>query len=329
MKLLIINTLLSALITSDLAHAALRGSVYTSIKSSSDQCIPDERPQVHAGDSPHSNRERFRLVERDAICIGTNHLPYEVGVFTNVEDSTECANKCIKNAGWDLQPLLRGINMMCDTSECQCLYDQGTLNDRSARAFDWSNHNNRNRKGVGAVDTLVSPQRDANCFSLTSNSNFFESMYELIQSDAKSSSSSSEDNQRINHRAWKWGDSSSESEDSVSSDDSNSTSFDSSSDEYSSSSEDYHRGANGRLNDDSSSSSDDNDYVRRVQPFNRHGHGKGSSSSSEDLRVASFVESSCYPEGMSCGFPRPGSCCAGLRCRSVGFWPSTACLPEP
>ena len=228
MKLLIINTLVSALITSDLVHAALRGSVY--VGSSSNQCIPDERPQVQAGDSPHSNRERFRLVERDAICIGTNHLPYEVGVFTNIEDSTECANKCIKDAGWDLQPLLRGINMMCDTNECECLYDMGTLNDRSARAFDWSNHNNRNRKGVGAVDTLVSPQRGANCFSLTSNSNFFESMYELIQSDAKesSSSSSSEDNQRLNRRAWKWDDSSSESDDSMSSDDSNSTSFDSS-----------------------------------------------------------------------------------------------------
>ena len=325
MKLLIINTLLSALITSDLAHAALRGSVYTSIKSSSDQCIPDERPQVHAGDSPHSNRERFRLVERDAICIGTNHLPYEVGVFTNVQDSTECANKCIKDAGWDLQPLLRGINMMCDTDECECLYDMGTLNDRSARAFDWSNHNNRNRKGAGAVDTLVSPQRGANCFSLTSNSNFYESMSRLIQSDAKSSSmsSSSKDNQRLNHRAWKWNDSSSESEDSMSSDDSNSTSFDSlsSSDGDSSSSEDYHRG--GWVNDDSSSS-DDNDF-RRVQPFNHH--GKGSSSSSDDVSTASFVQSSCYAEDKSCGWPLRGECCAGLRCQ-MGLWGVGTCVRD-
>jgi len=324
MKLLIINTLLSALITSDLAHAALRGSVYTSIKSSSDQCIPDERPQVHAGDSPHSNRERFRLVERDAICIGTNHLPYEVGVFTNVQDSTECTNKCIKNAGWDLQPLLRGINMMCDTSECQCLYDMGTLNDRSARAFDWSNHKNRNRKGVGAVDTIVSPQRGANCFSLTSNSNFFESMLKLVQSDAKSSSSSSEDNQRLNHRAWKWDDSSS--------DDSNSTSFDTSSDEYSSSSEDYHRGSNGRLNDDSSSS-DDNDYVRRAQPFYRHGHGKVSSSSSGDMRDESFVQTDakgfigCMRIGQECS--TSSDCCQdvnNLRCEWYPSWGRSICL---
>lgn len=319
MKLLIINvnTLLSALITSDLAHAALRGSVYTSIKSSSDQCIPDERPQVQAGDSPHSNRERFRLVERDAICIGTNHLPYEVGVFTNVEDSTECANKCIKDAGWDLQPLLRGINMMCDTNECECLYDMGTLNDRSARAFDWSNHNNRNRKGVGAVDTLVSSQRGANCFSLTSNSNFFESMYELIQSDAnKATSSSSEDNQRLNHRAWKWEDSSSETEDSMSSDDSNSTSFDSSSDGYSSSSEDYHRGGHRWVNDNSSSSSDDN-----YEHLNRHGHGKVSAS--EYTRAESFVEFSCRRKGQACGWHNGplGSCCAGLRCEMGLYGP--------
>ena len=192
---LIVKTLLVTLITSDLANAALRGSVYTSIESSSSsQCIPEERPQVHAGDSPHSNRERFRLVQRDAICLGTNHRPYEVGVFTNVVDSTRCANMCIKDAGWDLQPLLRGINMMCDTNECQCLYDQGTLDIQSARVFDWSNYQNRIEMGVGAVDSLVSSRQYANCFSLTSNSNFFESMYELIQqSDTEGSSSSSDD----------------------------------------------------------------------------------------------------------------------------------------
>lgn len=194
MKLIIVKTLLLTLITSDLANAALRGSVYTSIESSSSsQCIPEERPQVHAGDSPHSNRERFRLVQRDAICLGTNHRPYEVGVFTNVADSTECANMCIKDAGWDLQPLLRGINMMCDTNECQCLYDQGTLDIQSARVFDWSNYQNRIEMGVGAVDSLVSSRQYANCFSLTSNSNFFESMYELIQqSDTEGYDSSSE-----------------------------------------------------------------------------------------------------------------------------------------
>ena len=48
--------------------------------------------------------------------------------------------------------------------------------------------------GVGDVDSLVSSRQYANCFSLTSNSNFFESMYELIQqSDTEGSSSSSDD----------------------------------------------------------------------------------------------------------------------------------------
>ena len=96
-------------------------------------------------------------------------------------------------------------------------------------------------------------------------------------------------------------------------------------DEYSSSLEDYHSGGNGWLNDDSSSSDDNDNDFRRVQPFNHH--GKVSSSSSDDVNTASFVESSCYPEGQSCGWPLRGECCAGLRCR-IGLWGVGTCVRD-
>ena len=68
--------------------------------------------------------------------------------------------------------------------------------------------------------------------------------------------------------------------------------------------------------DDSSSSSDDNkDYVRRAQPFYRHGHGKVSSSSSRDVQVlkgaSSFIEK-CSTEGQSC--LRNSDCCGSMTC---------------
>jgi len=230
MKLLIINTLVSALITSDFAHAALRGSVYTSDSSS---CLEyGEQCSFHVD------------------CC----------------DDLRCGREYINSWWYTCTPKPLGGGM-------------------SEQAHSYT-------------------------------SNFYESMSSLIQSDARepSSSSSSEDNQRLNRRAWKWDDSRSESEESMSSDDSNSTSFDSSSDEYSSSSEDYHSGSggNGWLNDDSSSSDD----FRRVQPFTHH--GKGSSSSSEDLSAESFIKASCKREGQVCGWPL-GDCCAGMRCRS-GLW---------
>ena len=138
-------------------------------------------PQIH----------RFRLVQRDAICVGSNGRGYEYGGFANVRDSDQCADMCINDAGWDLQPELRGFNFMCDTQECQCLYDEGTLNNRSAGAFDFSNHQNRDRKGSGAINTRVARQSDANCFSLTSNSNmFFDDFSVIVQNDDKNQVSS-------------------------------------------------------------------------------------------------------------------------------------------
>ena len=132
MKLLIINTLVSALITSDFAHAALRGSVYTSDSSS---CLEyGEQCSFHVD------------------CC----------------DDLRCGREYINSWWYTCTPKPLGGGM-------------------SEQAHSYT-------------------------------SNFYESMSSLIQSDAKepSSSSSSEDNQRLNHRAWKWDDSS--SEDSMSSD---------------------------------------------------------------------------------------------------------------
>lgn len=211
MKLLLINSfVLTIAASSGISHAydydepsvsarQLRGSSrsvvssYASIKSS-DWCIPNDRPRPHAPNSPHpnGNRNRFRLVQRDAICVGSNGRGYEYGGFANVRDSDQCADMCINDAGWDLQPELRGFNFMCDTQECQCLYDEGTLNNRSAGAFDFSNHQNRDRKGSGAINTRVARQSDANCFSLTSNSNmFFDDFSAIVQSDENQVSSTS------------------------------------------------------------------------------------------------------------------------------------------
>ena len=77
MKLLIINTLLSALITSDLAHAALRGSVYTSDSSS---CLEyGEQCSFHVDccDDLRCGREYINSLIHGGIHVPLNHWVVE------------------------------------------------------------------------------------------------------------------------------------------------------------------------------------------------------------------------------------------------------------
>jgi hypothetical protein len=151
-----------------------RNSTYASVNESA-YCIPDERPQIHSKKSLHRARYRFRLVQRNAICVDTTkNLTYEFGAFDSVHDSTECAEMCVNFAARELQPHLVGITYKCTSQECQCLYVQGTLNWQNIGPFNWTNAGTSAEKGTGSISNHShATKQDAHCFSHVSK-NFFD-----------------------------------------------------------------------------------------------------------------------------------------------------------
>ncbi|KAL3827238.1 hypothetical protein ACHAXA_004713 [Cyclostephanos tholiformis] len=114
---------------------------------------------------PVRDGARYRFnVQKNVECRDVNNLSYEWGEFTNVNDTTECAEKCVNTAPETLVigGAFRGFEFVCSTKQCRCLYDAGTLSTRSSRGF---NRSKTNQGGKGSI-TNFPPRTDHYCAKL-------------------------------------------------------------------------------------------------------------------------------------------------------------------
>lgn len=121
-------------------------------------CVPDDRPR------PVRNgvRFRFNMNGEDQICTDKNSNLYEYGEFSGVVDSNECAEKCVNGVKSDLASALRGFDYGCSDAVCRCLYDNGTLDNRTGDSF---NRTNKNYVGKGSI-TSTTKKNSYYCFKL-------------------------------------------------------------------------------------------------------------------------------------------------------------------
>lgn len=82
----------------------------------------------------------------------------------SVTDTTECAEKCVNTAPESIVTggTFRGFEFLCDTGQCRCLYDAGTLSTRSSRGYK---RTKTNQGGVGPIAKTV-PKSDRYCAKL-------------------------------------------------------------------------------------------------------------------------------------------------------------------
>jgi len=144
---------------------ALRAQVAeASSNSPPKKCVPDTRPQTQSK-TADKTRFRFNYEKSDVVCADKDGITYEVGEFDKVNDSDQCAEMCTNDTTTSLSNVIRGFNYDCDARICQCLYDQGTIDRNSAKKFDNSNYETRNRKGSGSIKNYVR-SRGSYCFKL-------------------------------------------------------------------------------------------------------------------------------------------------------------------
>lgn len=116
-----------------------------------EDCVDDDRPRpVRKG-----QRFRFKLVDSDAQCVDKRDRLYEWGQFEDVENFSECAELCVNSVPETLATggSFRGYDFNCRSGTCNCLYDEGTLDNRNSGRFT---RTNRNEPGSGSIsDTTV------------------------------------------------------------------------------------------------------------------------------------------------------------------------------
>ena len=129
-----------------------------------DSCNPEDSIRIQSK-MAHKSRMKFNLFQTDAECVDSDGISYERGSFDDVDDAEECADMCVNVAEGDLSVDLRGFTYNCDSMTCDCLYDEGTIDDKTGRSFDNSNYKNKSRKGKGSI-TRSTRQNDAFCYKL-------------------------------------------------------------------------------------------------------------------------------------------------------------------
>ncbi|KAL7526238.1 hypothetical protein ACHAXR_001389 [Thalassiosira sp. AJA248-18] len=127
-------------------------------------CVPNERPQTQNGNA-NKTRFRFNFEKSDSVCADDEGVEYEWGEYDKADDSDDCADMCTNDTPTSLANVLRGFNFDCNDNTCQCLYDEGTLNNGNARSFKSSNYQTRSRKARGSVAKTVR-KNDYYCFKL-------------------------------------------------------------------------------------------------------------------------------------------------------------------
>ena len=185
-------TLAAAAAATSSAHtiggsSALRSQVKESQKE--DQCMPNDRPQVQSK-TANKSRFRFNFEEIDAVCTDSSNIGYEYGGFDGVKDTDECAEWCVNETPTELQNVIRGFNYDCIDEVCQCLYDEGTLDQNNSGGFDTTNYQTRSRKGRGSI-TRYEDNNGWYCFKLVGAElteeglEFYHMMHSLLNSQKK------------------------------------------------------------------------------------------------------------------------------------------------
>ncbi|KAL7554583.1 hypothetical protein ACHAWF_019045 [Thalassiosira exigua] len=118
-----------------------------SSKASRRRCIPNDSPRTRR----RGQRYRFELVRSNAKCVDAGNETYEYGQFNRIHTFSDCTKACVRNVRSSLLDSggFRGVDFDCRSSECRCLYDEGTLDRRNSRRFD---RTNRNEQGYGPID---------------------------------------------------------------------------------------------------------------------------------------------------------------------------------
>ena len=120
-------------------------STKSSKNSKTSRCVDDERPRARRD----GQRYRFRLVRSDGKCVDKDGRPEEYGQFRDVEDFSDCADKCVKDVRSSVLDSFRGYDYDCDRRRCNCLYDRGALDRRRNRdRFDRTSRGDRGRGSI-------------------------------------------------------------------------------------------------------------------------------------------------------------------------------------
>src|SRR5210317_1106772 len=115
----------------------------------SDRCVGNVHPQVRR----NGQRFRFNLAGSNQQCVDRHHELYQWGQFNHVHSFEDCANVCVNHVPSNLafNNSFRGIEYLCETSQCRCLYDRGFLNRSIRRLPGRFNRANTRERGVGSI----------------------------------------------------------------------------------------------------------------------------------------------------------------------------------
>lgn len=118
-----------------------------SSKASRRRCVPNDSPRTRRD----GQRYRFELVRSNAKCVDADRQTYEYGQFNRIHTFSDCTSACVRNVRPSLLKAggFRGVDFDCRSSECRCLYDEGTLDRRNSQRFD---RTNRREQGYGPID---------------------------------------------------------------------------------------------------------------------------------------------------------------------------------
>jgi hypothetical protein len=142
------------------AHTLLRNFADEAESLQATQCVPDDRPRpVRDG-----VRFRFNLEKSDSLCVDSKSNLYEYGQYNGVADASDCAEACVNEVTSSMAAEVRGYEYGCNDRVCRCLYDAGTLDDRSSSRNGF-NSINRKYVGTGSITGTTSEAAYV-CFKL-------------------------------------------------------------------------------------------------------------------------------------------------------------------
>jgi len=93
----------------------------------SDSCIDDAEPRPYR---KGPGRFRFKITADDAVCVDGDDHKFQYGQINEVEEFSECAEKCVMDGNEELLAELVGYDWHCMHSICRCLYNKGALGDQ-------------------------------------------------------------------------------------------------------------------------------------------------------------------------------------------------------
>merc|ERR1711983_600326 len=113
----------------------------------SKKCLDKEKTSAERD----GDKYKIELEEEDAKCTDKDDRTYQYGQFKDVKTFSECAERCVEDVKKEMLDSFRGIDFKCEDEKCNCLYDEGALDDASARARERDDEMSRDQDGDGKV----------------------------------------------------------------------------------------------------------------------------------------------------------------------------------